>query len=397
MILRLFLFISGLLGVLFVAGPAHAIQSQKVEEIKPVEFLPQEEFEAKTQLIEKLPFEDEKVAFSVRLAEDWTHKLGVLGNIGIEAGLSNKVLTEFTRYISPPRFNLNSFFTVELQELSYEIGARDWLVFHLLRSGSTLSALTEYSAKEAEALYVIVQGDTTYIVRTKIFLNGPRVILAKYYVPQEDYAKEKPFQAQVINSFKLTNPIGGGVEAYETYGFLDQSYFDYPVSWTLRADLVKSIERMKAYIYRGLEIDKDGEKLSDPTGQIRVHLVSKLLDTRLADEIKKFREGIDYPGYTLSTVLEVKDYKYSEDMIKGRAEVYELEPQNVTLVPYELVISVSEGADYFYFISMLTPSRDTEYYDWARNMEAFRIVAESLRRINFSDDEYYEYLDFEEE
>ena len=90
------------------------------------------------------------------------------GKVNIGSGISEKVLNEVARYVSPPRFNLRSFFTMQVMELTYEISAGDWLIYTLLRSGSTINALTEYSPEEAEALYVIVEGDITYIVRTNL-------------------------------------------------------------------------------------------------------------------------------------------------------------------------------------------------------------------------------------
>lgn len=372
-----------------------AAQVQKIEPLAEVEFLPVEDFETQTQLIEETPLQDERLSFSMRLPKDWKAELAPLGKINFDPGINKKVLREVARYVSPPRFNLRSFFTMQVMELTYEIGAGDWLVYTLLRSGSTINAMTEYSAKEAEALYVIVEGDTTYIVRTKVFLNGPRVVMIKYFVPQDDYKAERTMQGQAIDSFDLTNKETNGIEEYKSYGFLDQSYFDYPSSWTLKSNFIKSIERMKAYIYRGIE-ERDDGRITDPDGQIRIHLVSKLLNTRLSDEVKAFRDSIEYPGYTLGDVIDAKRYNYHEDMIKGRAEIYALKPQNITMIPYELIVSVSEGEDYYYFVSMLSPSRDLEYYDWARNMEAFRIVVESLRRRDKEKDDYYEAIKAEE-
>ena len=199
-------------------------------------------------------------------------------------------------------------------------------------------------------------------------------------------------QAQTVKSFDLVNHEKSGIEQYKTYGFLDQSYFDYPESWTLRGNFVKSIEKMRAYLYRGIDRDEDG-KLSDPKGQIRIQLVSKLLETSLTDEIKKFRETLEYPGYSLGELIDTREYNYHGDIVKGRAEIYELEPQEATMQPYELVVSVAEGQDYYYLVSMLTPSRGLEYYEWARNMEAFRIVIESIRRTYLmDDDDYYQQM-----
>ena len=168
-------------------------------------------------------------------------------------------------------------------------------------------------------------------------------------------------QAQALASFKLKNRDRQRVEDWETYPFLDQSYFDYPVSWTLSAPMIKSIERMRALLYTGVNSGK-------PDGQINIYLTSKLLGTSLAEEVQRYKSRIDIPRYHLEGLIETLDIPYADDMIFGTTEVYKMTPTPITMVHYELVVSVMEGEDYYYIVALLTPARHEEFYIWSRNM-----------------------------
>lgn len=368
---------------------AGGVDVSKIDPLSPVKFLSSKAFNEKTERITAIPFEEKALSFEVHLPKGWKAELDPPLKIP-GGGLSEHVLGEVARYTSPSRFNLRSFFTLEALELTYEIGARDWLINHLLNNGATLNALTEKSASEVEAIYVIVDADTTYAVRIKAIINGSRIILARYFVPQEDYKAERDMQAQVLASFKLTDPEEGGAEKWLSYGFLDQSYFDYPVSWKLSARPIKSIEKMQALLFTGLDNEK-------PDGQVKIYLTSKLLGTSLAEAVQTYRKKIGVKGYHLGELIQTKSFNYDESMVFGASEIYEMVPHPITMMPYELVVSVMESDEYYYIVSMLTPARKMEFYIWARNMEAFRIIVETMRRFNDTSDReeggYYQYMD----
>lgn len=369
-----------------VTSQAAGINVTAIPALTEVEFIPQAEFEAATQLIDETPFGDEALSFQVRLPKDWRAEVAPPGAVKAGDSLSNKVLGELARYVSPSRLDLRSYFTLEALEQSYEISARNWLINYLFNNGQTLNALTEKSEQEVEAIYVDVQGDTTYAVRIKAFVNGPRILLARYYVPQQDYQDERVMQAQSIASLTLPHMDASGIEEKKSYGFLDQSYFDYPVSWTLSAPLIKSIERMRAMLYTG-EIE------GKPEGQINVYLTSRLLGTELSSEVKRYRDKlIDIPGYALGERIDSYDVPYSKDISFGVTEAYKLVPTPITMMPYELVVAVMQGDDYYYMVTLLTPARDAEFYTWSRNMRAFRVVVETMRRYNTDNDDYYSVL-----
>lgn len=369
------------------AAPAQATVNllTDLEPLAKVDFIPQAEFDAATQPIETTPYGDESLKFKIRLPKDWTAE-AVAPSLKAPDMLSKKVLGELVKYVSPPRLERRSYFIMEALEQTYEVSARNWLINYLIHDGYTINSLTEYSERAVEAMYVEVRGDMTYAVRARAFINGPRVIIARYFVPQEDFQDERTMQAQTMASLELLHHPQGGIETWKTFGFLDQSYFDYPVSWTVTAPLIKSIERMRATLYTGVKEDK-------PDGQIKVYAVSRLLDVALQDEIKSYRDKtIDIPGYTLGKRIETIESPMHKDISFGKVEAYELNPSSVTMLKYELLFAVLQGEDYYYFVTLLTPARTYDFYLWSRNVRAFRVIVETMRRFNTQDDDYYKSL-----
>jgi hypothetical protein len=248
--------------------------------------------------------------------------------------------------------------------------------------------------REIEALYVALENDVTYVVRTRVIINGSRLVVVRYYLPQENYEEEKVLQAQVMSSFRLLQPSKERIETQETYGFLDQSYFNYPKSWTLKEKSILSIERMSALLTQEMT-DRKTQILE---GHIKIKVISRLLKTTLAQEIENFRKDLKIPHYSVGKLIENVDYTYDPSIRIGKAQLYRLEPDDkVNMQAYEFLVTVMQGDDYYYITSLITPSREQDFYTWAKNMEAARIVNETMRRNNLiiqydPNDPYFDYL-----
>ncbi len=381
----LLLFLCG--SFLIVEGkPTWAIgmNLDKIKALTPVEYLPEEEFEGQTKLIEETPFDDNFLSYQMRIPKDWGDNLEIANKPASKKGLSQRVLGPVAHYVSPAKKHLRSFFTLETLDLTYEIGARNWFINYIVSNGLSLEQVGVESKKQVEAIYVEVKGDQTYVVRVKVMLNGPRMVVVRYYVPQEFYEEERVQQAQVLRSFELLNREEVGVEKLEIYGFLDQSFFDYPVSWTFNAPVVRSIDRMRAMLYHSTMVGK-------LDGQINMYLTNKQVNTTRSKEISLYQEKFQIEGYELGKYMESPRMEYHDDMNFGVTQVYEMNSNASNMFNYELWVSVLEGAEYIYVMSLLTPSRDEEFYTWARNVEAYRIVLKGMRRNDDSVD-YYRFI-----
>lgn len=370
------------------------IDIASIPKLKPYAYGPEAEFEAKTDLIRgDKPYSDDYLSYQLRLPKGWAEtKHGAVGDVG-STELSDVVLSIVGRYVAPPKNLLRSYVVIEGQSLAHEISAQNWFVNFILKNGFSLGAMDVKSPREVEALYVQVDGDESYVVRARLLINGPRLIMIRYYLPQDNYDEEKVDQARIIQSFKLTKLKNEDIEKQVVYGFLDQSFFNYPSSWTLKAKDILSIERMNALLYQE---SVDG-KVSVLEGHIRINVISKLLKTTMDEEISAFRKSINVKGYTLGPVIETLKYKYNPDIKKGQAQAYRLIASDpVNMKSYEYLASIMEGDDYYYITSMITPSRGEDFYTWAQNIEAFRIINESMRRTDAPkidpSDPYYDYL-----
>ena len=347
-----------------------------IPELEALELLPDEEFQEKTNKIKQIPFDDPDLSYEVSIPKDWTDNIAKLKVTADDGTVGRKVLGELARYTSPtnPEYP-RSFFTISAQQLTYEIGVKNWFLNYALINGLSLERLTVNNKKELEALYVEVKKDTTYIVRAKIAINGSKLILAQYYVSSWLHAKEKVMQAQAVNSFELLNLQDTPIEELKTHGFLNQSFFDYPPSWALDVSPVKSIEKMKAKLKR--------ENIEDNLdGVIDIKLYNKVSTPTRSQVLKEFRGEFNVPNYKIGKLIEAPEFEKHKDMSFGMMQAYQLLPSSSKMIEYELWVGVLEGKNYIYLITLLTPSREEDFYLWARNIETYRLVTSKMRRHN---------------
>ncbi len=388
--MKIYLLLSAcVLSLIFTYAPHVYAMGVDFSDIKPlskVDFIPQEDFEAKTNLLEEIPFGDQYLAYQLRLPKDWNVEPVLSQDVKNKkrSGLKKRVLGPLVRYTSQPSKHLRSFFTVESVELTYEVGARNWLIHYILSHGLFLEQMGDESKKQVEAIYVEVKRDITYIVRAVAIINGARMIFVRYYLPQDLYQEEYVQQAQVLNSFQLIDREEVGVEDLKVYGFLSQSFFDYPVSWTLKAPFVRSIDRMKAMLHYSTTVGQ-------LDGQINFYLANRMTKTSRSQEIATFKESFEIEGYEMGGYIERVKMDYHKDMGFGITEAYNLTPNGDSMLNYELWVSLMEGEEYLYVISLLTPARGEEFFTWARNIEAYRLVLKGMRQKDDTVD-YYQFI-----
>lgn len=350
------------------------VQAQFYEagKIKPVpEYeISKEELLSTTDEFADVPFGDKFLAYKVRLPKGWTKRQS---DVTTNADISKKLLGEIARYYGPNAPDARSYFVIQAAELDYEITAKNWFMNYILSRGYTLQGMTTVSDKRIEALYVLLDKDQSYVVRTVGEVNGSRMILSMYFVPEARWQAEKVLQAQAMKSFQFDSPEKVRVEQTRTYAFLDLLRFDYPASWRLLAPNIYSIEAMDAKIVNA----SDDSILN---GEVDVHVVSTELDTTLAEEVKNVQKSLETKGLVIGKLIEQpQDYKIHDHVYFSRIEVYMANDPNKELVDYEYWIGVLMEDRYFYIVTMLTPARNTEFYVWARNTEAFKMLVQSLR------------------
>jgi len=375
---------------------AQGFDLSKTKKIVRFDTLSDEEFIKQTTLEEEYPYEDKYLAYQIRLPNGWEgmgvetkkqkesfiaeppknerrKKKSRAGDTIEQTELSRRILGKITSYFGPPRLEPRSKLEIQALELSYDITAHNWFLYYIISNGYTLEGMEDVTDTRVEAIYILVEKDISYVVRTIAEINGPRMVLVSYYVPEVKFHEEKAMQEKVLASFRFTSPEQVRIEQTKNYAFLDLLQFDYPSTWHLQAPNIYSIDQMDARLINV----HDKETLN---GEIMVHLISTELDTTLADEVSYLKEEMNKSGLSVGELIETVDrFKAHSQVYFSRAEVYKASDKSGRIREHEYWLVVMAEDRYYYIITLLTPGRNQDLYMWIRNTEALQTLVESIR------------------
>lgn len=357
-------------------------KADKFEYKKPmpkIKLLPDDEFIEKTTAYDIKPVKDEALEYTVRLPKAWKKAEGE--STGMDLLLSNKMFGNVSRFVSPANFDspFPSQFTIQVIGLEYELSAEQWFVQYLLSNGYALQGLSVHDEDRAEAMYVTVERNISYAVRSVAIRNGKRIILGRYKMPIERWENEKSFQAQAITSFKLANTQDELVEKMKDYHFLDIAKVQYPESWTLRAPPFRSIDRLDIELLSIRHVPEELRKRGDTVlnGKVGLSLISEISSDSVDDEINKLKEGLEGTGLVFEAPLVVKQNFSTNPLFTDvQTQAYRVVGEETTLVDYEYWITAMKYNEYYYFVTLLTPARKDDYYVWSRNTQTYRLIVE---------------------
>lgn len=366
--------------VITVTPKAACAQGYDISDIEPAPAysgeLSLEAFEKQSKIVEEKPSGESELSFRVRIPNDWRKvETSVLEKKEDVFSLKRSIIGTLAKYYGANKIHGVSRFEVEAQDMDFDMTARNWLLNYLLKNGYTLQGMTEHDERSVEVIYIVLEGDTSYVVRTKAVINGEKIILASYFMPISYWNEDRALQYHVINSFELLDKKDITIEINHTYEVLDLLKFDYPSSWQLMAPNIYDIAGIDVVLLNS----PDG-KTAD--GEIIVHLVSTELDTTMAEEVDFLREELEESrGVKVGDLIETRDeeYLFPEHTYYDKVEVYELEGVDIKLVDYEYWVALMAEDRYYYIVEMMTPSRNIDFYNWARNTEAFEVIIESFR------------------
>jgi len=376
----LYLFIAAVLSFacFLVSSP---VEAQKIVDAmkKPmpeIVVMPEEEFNKISTLHKAVPMGQEGLAYSIRLPKKWSrHENISLSNFS----LNNKVLAEVDRFYGPPRLGERSYFSVQAIELDYKLTAEQWLMLHMLENGFTLEGMRTVDDKRVEVIYVLMDRDVTFIVTAVAQISGKRVVFSQYVVPVEDWQKEASAAQRVMASFQLETIDEGFVEPMTPYQFLDVCEVKYPDSWELKARPLRSADRMSIEL---LNIEKKNQysRIRILKGKMEVHLATEYIVDDIDDEISDFIKSMSVGNLVIQDeIQEFEDFTVDEDMEVLEVKAYEALDKSQERTDYEYWLAVLYSNEYYYFISLLTPSRDADYMNWARNTQTFRVLVQHTR------------------
>ncbi len=369
------------LGVLatFVGVSAQDIKDQFTAPMPEIEMTPISEFKKNSFEAELDSARAPELSFFIRIPDGWTDTT----KAGIDTQIGQKVLNELKNFYGPANlYAPRSHVTVEAIELEYDVTAERWFIQYLLANGYNINGLEALDNKKADALYVFINNGVSYAVRARAIVNGKKVLLAQYQVPVERYQEEKVHMEHVLNSFDVKKFIKEYVEEMSKYQFLDIAEFEYPVSWKLRSLPIRSIDRMKVELFNIREIETGwyGDKEARLDGQIDINLVSIYSSETLEDEFEKFKAEIEEKGLSMGDVLEERDdFLFTENYDFVDTKVYSVAGLEANMIEHELWVTIMLADEYYYFVTLFTPSRDHDYFLWARNVESYKLVTRNLQ------------------
>lgn len=341
-----------------------------------LETLPDEQFTEQSDMFEETPSGDKYLAYKLRLPKGWSRASAGLQYKKAEieeAGMSQRVLGMIAKYYGPGRIDAVSRFEIEAVQLEHEVTAKNWFVHEILARGYSLEGLEVYSDRRVEALYVLVEKDSAFVVRAIAEINGPRMVVVSYYVPEGRWKEEQAMQQQAVQSFSFLSPEITKIEMTRTYSFLDLVSFEYPASWRLMAPNIYTIDDMEAKLFYSPEEKTLG-------GQIDVMVVSSEYEGVLEEQLAHVRKKIGEMGLVPGDLIEKRDdqYTFKPHILFSTVETYQIMDKDDSIIDHEYWLAIMEEDRYYYVITMLTPGRKGEFYNWARNGEAFKTVVESI-------------------
>lgn len=363
--------------VLLSALPAHAQKIREMfgKEMPVFEQIPEKDFIEQTFLQEDMPFGDKALAYNIRLPKAWeAPEDRVLSNYN----LSTHLLGEIALFYSPPKLEtLRSKFQIQALRLEYDITAEQWLLQYVLSNGFTLEGLKIYNKDKVGSLHVEVKEGETFITRSIAQINGKRMILAQYIIPADSWESESSIVAQSLETFKLLSPESAIIEKLNDHMFLDISKFAYPESWKIQTKAIRSVDRMEALVNNVRSLGESNGQVLD--GQISVNMTSSFIMKDLEEELNLVKTEFRKKGLVIGDLVEsLEDMEFSKQVEFGFVDIYDANDTQNKSLKYEVWIGVVALKNYYGLVSMLTPSRNADFFIWSRNSSAFNTVLRTL-------------------
>lgn len=345
--------------------------------IPEVNLMSEEEFIKKTREVTKVPYDEDVLAFTMRVDKTWEEKEGGgLGNIM----LSEKLFQDIITFYGNPTISGRSRLEVQALNIEGTLTAEQWYIKYILEGGFTTEGFKTHSDNKVESLMVVMDRDYSFYLRTMVFINGSKVIMVRYYVPVHYIQEQAAMQAQVLASFKLKYNKPRVLAEMASYRFLDVLEAQYPKTWKLYPKTMRTADRMEATLLNIKEIPGGiGQAASVSTqGRVDIVVLSAATNQSLVQQVDSFKKHIEGMGMIVGDKLETVEFEYNESMDFGLSESYGAVDSSNSLSDYELWYSVMVGGNYYYMMLLLTPSRNENFATWADNTQNFKIMVGKL-------------------
>lgn len=370
---------------------------------------PKEEIYKEMEVHRETPEDDQSLALEVRLPRGWVRydekkDIGELPGGKNEDGSTDgtDIFKTLLRFVSPPRLEYRSEFRVRSIEINNLISLKNWFSLYTLQMGFSPEGITELSDNRMDAQYTLFEDGEPMVARSVVQRSGKKIILAEYLVHQDNYEVEKDLQIAAMADYHLLSPERTLPVALNVYTFVDIAKFNYPESWLLYTPDLDTIDRMEASVInvRGfISEDRKDIQSHQLNGRIDVTMVSKFIGTTVEKEVTDIGAALKANGLILGDkIADLENVKVHNLVTSVDVKVYHIIPPanelvryrqfsgdnmtNKKLADYEYWFAVMETKGRYYFIRLLTISRNEDLKAWAENTEVFRMLLASVSPVN---------------
>lgn len=359
--------------------------------------MPEIPYFTKEQIIENMQFiekekpsDDEYSGFRLFIPKTWVPAPdAIIRNTINEEG---KVLGEIAVFYSDPNDTAKSTITIEGIDLEHNISAKNWLLKYVLDYGYVLEGIEEKDWNRAEALGVIYNnGGIDYKDRIVAQINGKRIVLFKFSSPLFLWEQEKSQQATVGKSFRMLKYAKSFQQEMVPYDVTGYAEFMYPANWKLgtlnQNDFDRPSIRLINFDDYGDDLDQDGrkDKIQFSKGLMNIQIV--IYDntgTSITDEIEVQKTVAENLGIKAGKKLK-HDLKlvFPGSTEINKLDIYEGVSTNENNPNYEIWVAYMKNEEAYYFVTMMTPNRESRYFAWTENKSSFEAIVSSLEPISF--------------
>ncbi|MGE4314394.1 MAG: hypothetical protein AB7E85_09025 [Pseudobdellovibrionaceae bacterium] len=363
--------------LLIGAGGAHAQDGDlkplsDETKMSPVDFIKQ------TQMVSETPEGDKYLAFKVRLPQGW-QKTEVQGEKTVSK--ANKLLGEFARYASPPQGDKYAYFSVRALEIDYFISTENWFRNFARLNGYTISGFDVRQENRVAAEYVVFQDGAYFLVRAVVQRNGNRMVLAEFMIPPGMEGDMRSVQIYAMKSFRLETRDPDNPVAVKAFGLLDYAQFSYPADWEAGGVGEQTLDQMMATVQKVSQskikkLGKQEKAIQD--GVVDAYYFSKRLLKDPKIRIEALKADLGKRGFEVGEVLDTHQINDKRaGYVFHPVETYKLTVTTGKYIDYELWIGVVETEGSYFIVTMVSPTRDIDFLEWARNIATFDIVLRS--------------------
>lgn len=319
------------------------------------------------------PDRDPHLDFTIMIPNNWTaRKDDQLKNLQT----SNRLFGYLAWYDAPGEGDkARPYLTVRSVSLDYELSAKSWLIGHMFDNAYALRALRERSLTDVEAVYVTHDKLVTFTTWARAYVMGPRVLLVEYHVPSAAWDKGRDAQFWTMNSLKVEMKDKARIEKLRAFAFLDVATFQYPNSWELFRNIVKSPDFFRVALFNAPLNATPSTQITVQATRLGGGIDPQFMEQQEAEYLTKqnvvLNQQMPAPNF-IPPDAKVKNISNKVYKLADKPRSYEEEVNPTINKEYWLTTFEKDGVSYQ--ISMFIPARNSIYKDWARGTRAYQII-----------------------